>query len=203
MPSFCPHISLGRFTLSASAPIRAFLGVEVEKPDLISRMVNIQREIEASGADLKPVERENLHITMRFLGDIPPHLAEQVVAELQMIDFRPFTASLHGVGVFPKINFPRVIWIGVKKGQGELVQMHRSLEEHLTRLGFHPEREPYTPHITLFRVRSGRGKPQLVEAISQHSDSEIGEFEVRAVQLKRSVLTPRGPIYSNLGEVRR
>ncbi len=170
---------------------------------MIARMVEIQREIESIGADLKAVERENLHITMRFLGDIPPHIAEQLVAGLQQVDFKPFRASLHGVGAFPKVAFPRVVWIGVRQGYDELVSMHHLIEEQLRRLGFRPEREAYTPHITLFRVRSGRGKARLVEAISSHSDQEFGEFEVKAFQLKRSVLTPQGPIYSNLGEVRR
>lgn len=166
-------------------------------------METLQREILSSGADLKAVERDNLHVTMRFLGDISPSTVEQVIDELKKLDFTPFIASLGGVGVFPKISFPRVIWVGVKEGAQMIIDIHRQLEKGLTHLGFHPEHEAYTPHITLFRVRSGRGKASLIDALNQHSEIGIGEFEVRAIQLKRSVLTPQGPIYSTLGETRR
>ncbi len=130
-------------------------------------------------------------------------MAEQVVGLLRQIKFEAFLASLQGVGVFPKIAFPRVIWVGVEKGSEELVDIHHQLEVGLNQLGFRREHEAYTPHITLFRVRSRRRKEALVEAVLKHQSTPFGEFEVRAIQLKRSILTPKGPIYSTLGETRR
>ncbi len=175
----------------------------MERPELIAKLEAVQREILSSQADLRLVERDNLHITMRFLGDIFPSMAERIIDMLSQLKFQAFSASLQGVGVFPKMRFPRVIWVGVAKGHEELVRIHQQIEEGLIQLGFRPEHEKYVPHITLFRVKSSRGKEDLVEALIGHQDTEFGEFDVRAVQLKRSVLTPNGPVYSTLGETRR
>ncbi len=203
MPSLIRHICLGRPALDADRSIRSFIGVEIQNPGLIAKLEEVQRELMSWGADLRPVERENLHITMRFLGDIPEPVVEQVIQLVEKLSFEPFSASLHGVGVFPKIAFPRVIWIGVERGLGNLVEIYQHLEEELRELGFRPEPEAYTPHVTLFRVRSRRGRAPLIEALTQHHQTDLGEFEVRTIQLKRSVLTPTGPIYSTLGETRR
>ncbi len=202
MPSLIRHISLGRIALETEGPIRSFIAVEIERPELIAKLEEVQREILASEADLKPVERENIHITMRFLGDISPSMAGRVVDLLKQIKFEVFLASLHGVGVFPKIAFPRVIWVRVEKGSEMLVDIHHQLEAGLHQLGFRSEREAYTPHITLFRVRSGHHREALVETLLRHQETPFGEFEVRAIQLKRSILTPKGPIYSTIGETR-
>ena len=140
---------------------------------------------------------------MRFLGDISPSKAERVVGILNQIKFESFSATLRGIGVFPKMLFPRVVWVGVERGGENIIDIHRQLDVGLTQLGFRPEHEPYTPHITLFRVKSGRRREALVEALLRHQETEFGEFNVRAIQLKRSILTPNGPIYSNIGETRR
>ncbi len=203
MPTLIRHINLGRHTLETDRPIRSFIAVEIERPELIAKLEAMQREILSSEADLRPVERDNLHITMRFLGDITPSVVERIIDMLSQLKFQAFSASLHGVGVFPKMTFPRVIWVGVAEGHEELVGIHQQIEEGLMQLGFRREHEKYSPHITLFRVRSGRGRERLVEALMKHQDTEFGKFDVRAVQLKRSVLTPNGPVYSTLGETRR
>ncbi len=203
LPSLIYHISLGRLALEAEGQIRSFIAVEIERPDLIAKLEEVQREIQSSEADLKLVERDNLHITMRFLGDISPSMAESVVDMLKQIKFEAFAASLHGVGVFPKMTFPRVIWVGVKMGRENLVDIYRQLEAGLNQVGFRPEHESYTPHITLFRVRSGHHRESLVEVLTKHQETEFGEFGIKAIQLKRSILTPNGPIYSTIGETRR
>jgi len=203
LPSLICHISLGRLFLEAEGQIRSFIAVDVERSELIGRLEEIQREIQSSEADLRSVERGNLHITMRFLGDISPSMAERVVEMLKRINFESFPATLQGVGVFPKMAFPRVIWVGVARGKVNLVDIHRQLEAGLSQLGFRPEHDAYIPHITLFRVRSGRHKESLIEALQKHQETEFGEFDVKAIQLKRSILTPKGPIYSTIGETRR
>jgi RNA 2',3'-cyclic 3'-phosphodiesterase len=203
LPGFIRHISLGRLLLESEGQIRSFIAVEIERPDIVAKLEDIQSEIRATEADLRAVDRENLHITMRFLGDIPLSIAEGVVEMMKQIKFEPFVASLHGIGVFPKMSFPRVIWVGVLKGSEILVDIHRQLEIGLGQLGFQAEHEPFNPHITLFRVRSGRHREALVETLLRHQGTEFGEFDVRAIQLKRSILTPTGPIYSTIGEARR
>lgn len=203
LPSLICHISLGRLALEAEGQIRAFVAVDIERPEIIAKLEEIQREIQSSEADLRLVERENLHITMRFLGDISSSMADRIVDMLKQIKFEAFTASLHGVGVFPKMAFPRVIWAGVNKGKENLVDIYRQLDAGLDQVGFRPEHESYTPHITLFRVRSGRHRESLVEVLLNLRETELGELDIKAIQLKRSILTPKGPIYSTLGEARR
>jgi RNA 2',3'-cyclic 3'-phosphodiesterase len=203
LPSSIYHISLGRLALEAEGQIRAFIAVDIERTEIVAKLEEVQREIRSSEADLKRVEKENLHITMRFLGDISPSMAERVVYALKGVKFEPFAASLHGIGVFPKMSFPRVIWAGVKKGEDNLIDIYRQLETGLDQVGFRPEHESYTPHVTLFRVRSGRHRESLVEVLLKNQETEFGEFDIRAIQLKRSILTPKGPIYSTIGEARR
>lgn len=203
MPSLIRHINLGRLSLVPNGLVRSFVAVDLERPDLIARLEEIQRKIVSSGADLRPVQRENMHITMRFLGDISPSMVELTVEALKRVKFEPFSASLRGVGVFPKITYPRIIWVGIGKGKKNLEEIYRQLTRELEQLGFRPEHGDYTPHITLFRVRSGKARASLIESLTPMRETEFGEFDVRAIQLKRSVLTSNGPVYSTLGENRR
>ncbi len=197
------HINLGWLALSASGTIRAFIGIAIESPVLVERLLSLQRDIQSAGADLKPVEGENLHITMQFLGDIQRSSADAIVSQvLKGLEFRPFSATLQGVGAFPRISNPRVIWVGVSQGADRIIGIYQAINLGMRGLGLRGEGGNFVPHITLFRVRSPRAKSSLVEVLSRHRDEPVGDFEVRAVQLKSSVLTPRGPIYSTIGEAR-
>lgn len=180
--------------------MRCFVAVDLEDPDLLDALGRIQDGLRGVGADLKCVERENIHLTMRFLGDVREGMLEELTGLISGVNFAPFGMELRSVGAFPNLRRPRVIWVGITRGVNELKGIFDRLESGLMGMGFRPERRGFSPHITIARVRSGRNRDRLVERVMDHADDEIGEMEVEHVRLKKSVLTPRGPVYSTLAQ---
>jgi 2'-5' RNA ligase len=180
--------------------VRCFIAVDVEEPTLLDKIAGVQARLEQTGSDIKCVERENVHLTLKFLGDVRPGLIDEVVEAVSSLRVEPFRMSIKGVGVFPNLRRPRVVWVGVTGGTQELKAAFDSLEPRIVGLGFKPESRRFSPHITIARVRSGRNRDRLVEAVTGLRDADFGGAEIAHVKLKKSVLTPRGPIYSDLAK---
>lgn len=180
--------------------VRCFVAVDIDDPDLLDALGRFQSILAGTGGDLKCVERENIHLTLKFLGDVREGLVEELVGLVSSVKFDPFPAELRGAGAFPNLRRPRVIWTGITRGADQLRGLFNRLEPEIVGLGFKPEGRGFSPHITIARVRSGRNRDRLVEEVLSHADDSFGEFEVGNVRLKRSVLTPRGPVYSILAE---
>jgi len=185
----------------ASARIRAFISVDIEDPVVVSRIARIRDSFVATGAPMKPVEDRNFHVTIRFLGEIPVSIiddVERVIAESRP---RRVKLVLRGVGAFPSPSRPRVLWVGVSEGGEELERIHSVIERGLRRLGFRAEREEFTAHVTFARLKGGRNIDRVVKLLGELSDVEVGEVELSAVRLKQSILTRSGPIYKTIREV--
>jgi 2'-5' RNA ligase len=180
--------------------VRCFVAVEVDDPGVLDALGRAQSGLVGSGGDLKPVERENIHLTLKFLGDVDEGLMGEVERVVSGLRFEPFRMALAETGAFPNLRRPRVIWAGVSEGVDELSRIFRELEAGFVGLGFKREGRRFSPHITIARVRSGRNREELVEEVLQHRETDYGGFEVKSVKLKRSVLTPRGPVYTTLAE---
>ena len=184
-----------------SGNIRSFLAFDIDDQRILRRLAEAQAMLANSGADLKRVKPENIHMTVRFLGDIQPPMVDAIHEEMKQISFTPFTVELIGFGAFPKPNYPRVVWAGIRKGASELKDVFEQLEPRLRGLGFKPDTKGFSPHLTIARVRTGRNKAGLAETIHELEDYEFGTVKAECLRLKKSDLTPRGPIYSNLREV--
>ncbi len=182
--------------------IRTFIAVDIDNEAILSRIKPVLDELISTGADMKPVELHNMHITLRFIGEIPKPMVDSIARMLSELRFKKFKIHIKGVGAFPTPTRPRVVWLGVVEGHEQLKEIHDWIEERLQKLGFKREKEEFVPHITLARVRSSRNIKNLVEAIMRLKDVDIGEFIVDKVRLKKSTLTPRGPIYDTLFEVK-
>jgi 2'-5' RNA ligase len=180
--------------------VRSFIAVDVEDPGLLGTLEGIQRGLLATGADVKCVERENIHITLRFLGDVGEGQLEGLKHLVKGLELRPFPVEFRGVGAFPNLRRPRVVWARLAAGADGLAEIFRRLEDSIVDLGFRREARGFSPHVTLARVRSGRNREALIEEILGRSEEPLGEMVVERVRLKKSVLTPRGPIYSKLAE---
>jgi 2'-5' RNA ligase len=180
--------------------VRCFVAVEVDNRGVLDALGRVQAGLVGSGGDLKPVERENIHLTLKFLGDVDEGLLDEVKRIVSSLSFEPFRMALAETGVFPNLRRPRVIWAGVSEGADELGAIFRTIEEGFVGLGFKREGRRFNPHITIARVRSDRNRDWLVEEVLRHGEVVFGGFEVGSVKLKRSVLTPRGPVYSTLAE---
>jgi len=178
---------------------RSFVAVEC-LGILYSRFEEAQGRLKATGASVKLVEVENIHITLKFLGDIEDHQVEEVSNVIEGITFEPFEFTVEGVGVFPNLKRPKTIWAGITSGVGELAHIFNEVNEGLAKLGFEKERRRFHPHLTIARVRSGQNRDKLVDELIALEEMEIGKVKVDRIYLKKSVLTSKGPIYSNLAE---
>lgn len=149
------------------------------------------------------VAAETLHLTLRFLGETPASLLEQVrqAASERAAAWAAFDLQVRGMGCFPDAHRPRVIWVGASDDSGGLAAIAEDLEQIARRLGFPPEARPFSPHLTVARVRdrlSPEGGRRLVSVLEQASAEDFGRVPVRSVDLMKSQLTPSGPIYSRL-----
>ncbi len=180
--------------------IRSFIAFDIEEAEVLRELGNAQNMLAETGADLKLVKPENIHVTVRFLGDIRPRQVDEVHGEMEKTDFTPFSIEIEGVGVFPNLGHIRVVWAGIRRGADELGEIFNQLEPRLRRLGFKPDRRGFSPHLTIARVRSGRNKSELVRRLKEMEDHEFGLIKAECLRLKRSILTPKGPIYSILKE---
>jgi len=149
---------------------------------------------------LKWVETENLHLTLKFLGDIPEgSLAniEQILTQT-VAGQKPFEISVESLGMYPHASQPRVIWLGVQ-GTKPIIRLHTELEKALEGINLEKENRPFNPHLTLARVRqrtSREASHQIGQTLSEFKVGSLGGFEVRQIYLIESQLTPQGPIYT-------
>ena len=180
--------------------VRAFLAFDIESEDVKKKLAHMQMQAVQTGADLKLVETENIHMTIRFLGDITLNMVEKIFVEMKNVQFKPFPVQLTGLGVFPSLNYPRVLWAGIAQGAEQLQNVFTQIEPRLHNLGLQPEPNAFSPHLTIARVRSARNKPQLADFVTKNTKYDFGSIEARCFRLKRSELTPKGPIYSTLKE---
>ncbi|MBS7655866.1 RNA 2',3'-cyclic phosphodiesterase [Candidatus Bathyarchaeota archaeon] len=182
--------------------IRCFIAIDIDQENILEKILKIQKVLERSNADLKLVEPQNIHVTLKFLGEIEEAKVNKVIEALKTIQFKSFKINLKGLGAFPTINYPRVLWIGMANGFKESSLIFTQLEEKLVKLGFPKEERGFSPHITIARVKSGRGKSELIKILQEFKNEEFGEITVESVKLKRSDLTSKGPIYSTLFEIK-
>lgn len=179
--------------------VRAFLALDL--PDEVKeRIMKVEEDVLKSGADVKLVDYENLHVTLKFLGDVDSAKMEEVNKVMDGIKEKRFQLEAKGTGVFPNSRSVRVLWVGVGKGGENVRAIYEKLDEGLANIGFKRELE-FTPHITIGRVRSGRNKQLLLEAMERNASKSFGIAKIEKVVLKKSVLMTTGPLYSNLREI--
>jgi len=181
--------------------IRSFIAFDVDDERVLGNLSKVQRTLLETGADLKIVEPENIHVTLKFLGDIPASMVDKVHEEMKKVAFTPFNIRIKGLGAFPNLRRITVVWVGIEEGAEELTKICNQLESNLRTLGFKPENRGFSPHITIVRVRSGRNKTELAKLIEEMAGYELGVIKAECLRLRKSVLTPKGPIYTVLKEV--
>jgi 2'-5' RNA ligase len=183
--------------------IRSFIAFDIDSETVIKHLTEIQKTLVNTGADLKMVQPQNIHVTMRFLGNIPPNMVDSIHEQMEKVSFTPFEIELRGLGAFPTLRYARVVWVGIKKGAEKLTDIFNQLEPRLHGLGFKPDPKGFSPHLTIARVKSGRNKTELICTIQEFEDYQFGVIKGSSLRLKKSVLTPKGPIYSTLKAVHR
>ena len=141
--------------------------------------------------------------TLKFLGDIDEKKLEAIESSLSEIvkSHKPFDIHLSKIGAFPNSDFPRVIWVGIDEGKKESQILQKDIEIAFQNLGFEKEKREFSPHLTLGRVRSGKNKSQLIEAMEKEKDfTSQDKVSVNKIILFQSTLTFNGPVYTALAE---
>jgi 2'-5' RNA ligase len=186
------------------ARLRTFIAVDLGQA-IRDRAVALQETLARGGAEVKWVEPENLHVTLLFLGEVDDREIPSVCSAVAECGARQpaFQMTIERTGCFPNARRPRILWIGVGQGTQELCAMHDALESPLLELGcYRREERPYTPHITLGRVKSDRPTDKLAVALAKHAGWKGGETLVRHVLVMSSELTPKGPVYTVLSRAK-
>jgi 2'-5' RNA ligase len=179
--------------------IRAFLAVDL--PDDVTFFLgNISSRLKQSGADVRWVNPSSIHLTLKFLGNINSAQIPDIENTL-----RPIVSSqsrlqieISGIGAFPNVRQPRVVWAGVSEPSGRLVKMVSLIEDAFDGLGFQRESRSFNPHLTLGRMKSNRAKEKLVDLINYMNPEPGITFFADRVTLFQSILEPAGPRYNAL-----
>jgi len=178
--------------------MRTFIAIQIPD-DLKEKFIEIQGGIKGYGK-IKAVEEENVHITLKFLGDVDENKIDNVVENLNFIQgHKKFGAELKGVGVFPGPDYIRVVWVGVEKGADDIRDIHLQIDENLKKLGFKKDGK-FHPHATIARVKFVSNKREFKKFLSSLGKTYFGEFQVDKIELVQSELTPKGPVYTTLKE---
>ena len=172
--------------------MRMFVAIEVSCKDVLNSIHKIQVELNIKA---KPVELHNMHFTVQFLGEVSEEMVGKISDALNSIEFSTFSISFASIGVFPNPNSPRVIWIGVTDGVNELEKLAEVIRSKLSYIGFSPDKK-FKPHVTIFRVKNKI--EDLSGKLEKFSSCSFGKQLVLEIKLKKSELTPNGPIYTDL-----
>ncbi|TAN62589.1 RNA 2',3'-cyclic phosphodiesterase [bacterium] len=180
--------------------MRTFIAIELGNPikDALSRL---QSELNKSEADVKWVLPENIHLTLKFLGEVKEEEMPEIIQSLKKIarEVNSFRVEINAIGAFPNAKSPRVIWSGIEQGKENLSQLAGLVEDALERLEFPREERKFSAHITIGRVRSPKNRAALSEAMQQLKFDALSQT-VKSIILFKSSLTPKGPIYEKLDE---
>ncbi|MBI2870575.1 MAG: RNA 2',3'-cyclic phosphodiesterase [Candidatus Omnitrophica bacterium] len=181
--------------------MRLFIAIELAD-EIKASLAHIQEVLKRSPSQVKWVNPGQIHLTLRFLGETAEEKLEALKGAIREVaeGLSPFEFTLGPLGAFPKLENPRVLWVGIEKGQDSAKDIAQKLEEALALLGFQKEERAFTPHVTLGRVRFIKDRTRLVRTLKSPSLTAEGSMTVTALSLIESTLTPQGPVYRTLDQ---
>jgi 2'-5' RNA ligase len=188
--------------------IRTFIAIELDE-SIKEGLTRLQEGLkgEAPQGSVRWVRPAGIHLTLKFLGDVPADQIGEITRALERScqGFAPFSLACGGLGCFPNLKRPRVVWVGVHEETGTLPQLQKAIEANVAPLGYPTEKRKFSPHLTLGRVQrrvSSGDLRRLGEQVGASGIGTLGQMEVRSVNLMRSDLRPSGAVYTRLAEVR-
>lgn len=182
------------------ALIRTFIAIECSDR-LCDACGSAIRELEPVVDGARWVRHENIHLTLKFLGDVEDRELHTVCQQLESVTqgWDVFSVACRGIGAFPNVDKPNTIWIGIEDPDEALVKLQMAVAESFAQLGFPVERRPYKPHITLGRTRTRRfQRPEWQQMVDRYAKHEFGLLKVDNVTVFSSELERRGPTYTPL-----
>lgn len=181
--------------------MRSFIAIELPE-STVNLLVKLQQEFKKCGADVRWIKPGSIHLTLKFLGNINENNVDEIVELLRRVSkkYEAFNLTLSGIGVFPNNRSPRVLWVGIDINDS-LTRLQNDIEEEIYLTGFEKEKRKFTPHLTLGRFKTSRGKGALMDKIDLYHDNRFSSIYVRSVLLMRSDLGQTGAKYTQLAEL--
>lgn len=187
--------------------VRAFIAIELDETINVA-LTDLQEQLkaEAPQGSVRWARPEGIHLTLKFLGNVPANRMEEVKLALTQAcaGFPSLSFSVGGLGCFPHTRRPRVVWVGVQEESGTLARLQKAIEDGMEKLGFAPEGRRFHAHLTLGRTQrraSAGDVRRLGQLVEETNIGELGRMEARVVSLMRSDLRPTGAVYTQLAAV--
>ena len=180
--------------------MRCFIAIEISEV-IKSVLLEIEEELKKYGADVRWVKPDNIHLTLKFLGNIKDESTDKIIKTVEEICSRydSFDLMIKGLGIFPNRKSPRVLWVGIE-GNDILAALQKEIDEGMSSLGFENEKRKFTAHLTLGRFRSPRGNEALLDALNQRKNDSFGHITVKSLFLIKSDLSPAGARYIKISD---
>jgi 2'-5' RNA ligase len=183
--------------------MRLFISIEI--PDAIKN--NIEKLIKELGTHLTPikwVDKKNLHLTIKFLGEVDGSRIEELkgLTKESIGEMGKLSISIKGIGVFPDSMHPRMIWVGLGNGLAKVREVSQKVEKLLSSKGFREEENEFTPHLAIGRIKSEINIISLKRFMDENKDMDLGSFDAENLSIVKSTLKPTGPVYEIIGQVK-
>jgi len=180
-----------------SETIRSFLAIELDQ-ELVPKILDVQKEFKKTNTNIKYVPSKNMHFTLKFFGNIDLDMVEDISDAVNKVikNYSSFDLNIKNCGCFPNKNVIKVLWLGLEEGS-PIKSLQKDLDKEFKKLGFKKEKN-FISHLTIGRVKSPKNKKEIRQTIEKLEDIEIGQFSVSKICLKKSTLTPQGPIYEDI-----
>lgn len=178
--------------------MRVFIALALEE-SLKEALAKVQAELKSLGEDIKWISPQNLHLTLKFLGEVPQEKIPKIIQSLKEIsgNFEAFTIEIKNIGGFPNLKSPRVLWAGIEKGKEALKIVTNVIEDALVKLKFPKESRSFSAHLSLGRVTYIKNKEAFCQKISTIQLPALCQG-ITSLTLFKSTLTPKGPLYEKI-----
>ena len=181
--------------------IRSFFAIDIEAKEIQEKIRKTQKELDDPTGRMTFVAPENLHLTLKFLGNIEEGIVSALQQEAEQLTRPKFTITFQGLGSLPSLNYINAIFVGITEGQKELQALAKDIDTFCQNYNVKKEKRAYKAHLTIGRVKRIGKKQMLIEKIIAKKDEPFGNYEVTNVKLKKSELGPSGPTYTDLFEI--
>ncbi|MDR3291061.1 MAG: RNA 2',3'-cyclic phosphodiesterase [Methanobrevibacter sp.] len=177
---------------------RGFLAIDITDENIVNNINKFQNELKKANANIRYVNKENLHFTLKFFGKIDSKQIYEIskVVKETINDFKPFKIAINGTGVFPNESNMKIIYVGISESR-DFLQLQKTLDKKFETLGFKLEKK-HIGHLTVGRLKNLKNKKNVREIIKEFEEREIGELTISKISLKKSELTSDGPNYTDL-----
>lgn len=182
--------------------MRTFIAIEIPA-DIRQQLAGLQRRLRDTGVEAGWPRPEGIHLTLKFLGEVPADLIEQIKHGLEeaVREVRRFRIGISGSGAFPNVRNARVVWAGLAGDLEALARLQAGVEDAMAVIGIERETRPFKPHLTLGRIKSVRSKDAWLKTLEELKSLALPGFEVHAVSLMKSELKRTGAEYTELARV--